>query len=129
MKKIMLYIVLVASSAGCNSGGVDEAHSLQHFSQIDSLLLRKQFFAARDSFQAVAGELTRFHQLRAGAEIDNVFNRLHASNGKIDSLLNDYSTQLSGSDKYHLLRIKQMNHSKLFEYKKAYDAIRELLTT
>lgn len=128
MKKIMLYVVLVASFAGCNSDGVDEAHSLQHFSQIDSLLQRKQFFAARDTYQVAAPELTRFHQLRVGAELDNVFNRLQASNGKIDSLLNNYANKLSDKDKYHLFRLRQMNHSKLFEYKEANDALDQMLT-
>ena len=109
-------------------GGVDEAHSLQHFFQIDSLLQRKQFFAARDTFLLVANELTRFHQLRAGAELDNVFNRLQASNGKIDSLLSDHKDKLSDNDMYQLFRLKQMNHSKLFEYKQANNALHEMLT-
>ena len=105
MKKIM-YVALVVSLAGCNPGGVDEAHSLQHFFQIDSLLQRKQFFAARDTFLLVANELTRLHQLRAGAELDNVFNRLQASNGKIDSLLSDHKDKLSDNDMYQLFRRK-----------------------
>lgn len=128
LKKFIMYIVLIASFAGCNSNDGDEAHSLQHFSQIDSLLQLKKFFAARDTFRMVAPELTRFHQLRAGAELDNVFNRLQASNGKIDSLLSDYAGKLSDNDKYHLFRLKQMNHSKLFEYKQANDALHEMLT-
>ena len=128
MKRFMLFITLVTSFAGCNSGDVDEAHSLQHFSQVDSLLQLKKFFAARDTFNLVAPELTRFHQLRAGAELDNVFNRLQASNGKIDSLLTDYADRLSDKDKYNLFRLKQMNHSKLFEYKQANDALHEMLT-
>ncbi len=128
MTKIILCIVLAAFFAGCKSNGVDEAHSLQHFSQVDSLLQLKKFFAARDTFRLVAPELTRFHQLRAGAELDNVFNRLQASNGKIDSLLGDYPDKLSDNDKYHLYRLKQMNHSKLFEYKQANEALYEMLT-
>jgi predicted aspartyl protease len=77
---------------------------------------------------AQTDQLTAFHQLKAGAEIDNAFNRLKASDQKIESLFSEYAGKLSDKDKYHLLRIKQMNHSKLFEYQKAYDVLHELTT-
>ena len=128
MKRIALLILPVFVLGGCNSGKVNEADSLKRFSVIDSLLQRKEFFSARNRYAAQVDQLTVFHQLKAGAEIDNAFNRLEASDEKIESLLKDYSGKLSDKDKYHLFRIKQMNHSKLFEYQKAYDAIQELTT-
>ena len=128
MKKITLLSLTVILFAGCNSGNINEADSLKNFSEIDSLLQRKEFFAARDLYTAKNSQLTTFHHLKAGAELDNVFNRLKASDEKIDSLFNNYPDKLSDKDKYHLLRTRQMNHSKLFEYQKAYDAIQQMTT-
>ena len=128
MKRITLLILPVILLAGCHPARLNEADSLKRFNEIDSLLQRKEFFAARDKWIAQTDHLTNFHQLKAGAEIDNAFNRLQASDAKIETLFNDYGSKLTDKDKYHLLRIKQMNHSKLFEYQKAYDALHELTT-
>lgn len=128
MIRITLLILPMLLLAGCHTAKINEAQSLKRFNEIDSLLQRKEFFAARDKWIAQTAQLTRFHQLKAGAEIDNAFNRLKASGNKIDSLFNSYSSQLTDNDKYHLLRIRQMNHSKLFEYQKAYDDLHELTT-
>jgi len=128
MNRITLLILPVLFLAGCHPARINEAESLKHFNEIDSLLQRKEFFAARDKWIAQTAQLTNFHQLKAGTGIDNVFNRLQASDAKIETLFNDYGSKLTDKDKYHLLRIKQMNHSKLFEYQKAYDALHELTT-
>ncbi|MEP7372499.1 MAG: retropepsin-like aspartic protease [Chitinophagaceae bacterium] len=128
MKKIALLIQAMTIFAACNTGKINEADSLKHFSEIDSLLQRKEFFAARDRYAAQTDQLTTFHRLKAGAEIDNAFNRLETSDEKIDSLFRDYSVKLSDKDKYHLLHIEQMNHSKLFEYQKAYEIIHQMTT-
>lgn len=128
MKRITRFILPVILLAGCHTAKIIEADSLKRFKEIDSLLQRKEFFAARDKWIAQTGHLTNFHQLKAGAELDNAFNRLRSSDEKIETLFNEYGSQLTDLDKYHLLRISQMNHSKLFEYQKAYDALHELTT-
>jgi hypothetical protein len=91
MKRIALLTLPVILLAACNPGKINEADSLKCFSEIDSLLQRKEFFAARDRWSAQADQLTNFHQLKTGAEIDNAFNRLQASDEKIESLFSGYS--------------------------------------
>lgn len=102
--------------------------SQQYFENLDSLLNKKDFFAASDYYNTHLNQLNPVHQLKAGAAIDNVFNRLDSSNQKIRILFTKYAKDLKAEDHFALLKIKQMNHSKLFEYKQAHDDINELLS-
>lgn len=129
MYKLIVFLTTIILFLSCNTSRLGQKTSLVTFNKVDSLIRQKSFFAARDSFHNAYHDLTRLHQLKLGAELDNVFNRLEASNQKADSLLVHFSGQLSQEDKYKLYRLKQMNHSKLFEYAAADDAILEMLNT
>ena len=94
---------------------------------IQKLIDRKDFFAARKLYLSQRATLDPMESLKSGAAIDNVFNRLDSSNHKISLLLSRYRSELSPADCFQLLKIKQMNHSKLFEYRQAFLAINELL--
>lgn len=124
----MLYALLLFLISACHSPGLSEKVSLRVYHEIDSLLQVNDYFIARDKYQIARDSLQEFHRLKLGAGIDNVFNRLAASNRKIDSLFDFYDAKLSDKDKYKLLRTRQMNHSKLFEYKDADEAMHEMLT-
>ncbi len=127
MKPIQLLILPVLFLYACNSTRVNKARSLQAFQQIDSLLNADEYFKGRDAYLSVEDELTELHRYKAGARIDNLFNRLEVSNEKINKLFSDYASDLSDMDKYQLLRVKQMNHSKLFEYKDANETVNGML--
>ncbi|RYG26853.1 MAG: hypothetical protein EOO01_41840, partial [Chitinophagaceae bacterium] len=129
MMKQLLYVTSISLLLSCNAGRQSQKQSSDTLNQVDSLLKQKQFFAARDLFSSAFHSFSRVYQLKIGAELDNVFNRLQESNTKIDTLLADFSGELSVADKYHLYRLKQMNHSKLFEYAAADRAVLELLST
>ncbi len=124
----MLYALLLLLINACQTPGPSEEVSLRVYHEIDSLLQVNDYFIARDKYQIARDSLEEFHRLKLGAVIDNVFNRLSASNHKIDSLFKFYDAKLSDKDKYKLLRTRQMNHSKLFEYKEADEAMDEMLT-
>ncbi|MFM9947631.1 MAG: hypothetical protein ACKV1O_06800, partial [Saprospiraceae bacterium] len=80
MKKSAFFPALALSLVCCiGMQGQTQPASLHHYTTIDSLLKDKQFFAARDLLHANKKNLSAFHQLKLGAEIDNVFNQLAAS--------------------------------------------------
>jgi hypothetical protein len=121
---IPLFIIIVTTR--CRTTTKDETLSLNYYHPIDSLIADKIFFKARDLFFETRDRLSTYYQLRAGAVIDNAFNKPGSSNQKIELLFRDYSSRLPDSVKYALLDKKQANHGKLFEYKEAYRAISEM---
>ncbi|MDZ4683343.1 MAG: hypothetical protein SGI94_23100 [Saprospiraceae bacterium] len=124
MKKTAFFPALAFSLVCCISA---QSQSLNSYLVIDSLLKDKQFFAARDLLDANKKNLSAFHQLKLGAEIDNVFNQLAASNAKIDALIQGYSDQLNDSVLYHLSDIRQSNSAKPFDYQKALESANEII--
>ncbi|HTD92366.1 MAG TPA: retropepsin-like aspartic protease [Chitinophagaceae bacterium] len=125
--KRCIAILLITSLLACQPRSGNEQVSRAYFGQLDSLLKRKDFFAARDLYDSVSGALTPFHRLRTGAVLDNIFNHLDSSTQKINVLLKDYDKQLTDSARYGLLNIQQANYAKLYEYAKADQAISEML--
>jgi len=124
MKKSAFFPGLALCFIFCISG---QSQSLSSYLAIDSLLKNKQFFAARDLLKANKKSLSAFHQLKLGAEIDNVFNQLDASNSKIDALFLGFGDQLNDSVLYHLSDIRQSNYARLFNYQKALETANEII--
>jgi Predicted aspartyl protease len=130
MKSFSFLLFVSIIFQACNSRTeADPQKSLSYFKEIDSLFKRDAYFDARDRYLETQNDLTEFHRLRAGASIDNVFNRLAASNLKIDTLLSNFRKQLSEQDLHDLFQLKQMNHSKLFEYGRADSTLHVMLTS
>src|SRR5690606_4823644 len=94
----MLYALLLFLISACQTPGPSEEVSLRVYHEIDSLLQVNDYFIARDKYQIACDSLQEFHRLKLGAVIDNVFNRLSASNRKIDSLFKFYDAKLSDKD-------------------------------
>lgn len=95
--------------------------------QIDSLLAIKSYFLAQEAYNKYLNGLEPVQQLQFGALIDNIFNRLEASNAKIARLKTEFREQIPDSIMYHLLEIQQTNFGKLYEYEKASQIIDESL--
>jgi hypothetical protein len=95
--------------------------------EIDHLLARKSYFAARDLYEQQGHQLEPAKRLEVGAVIDNTFNRLEASNRKIAELQR-LGEQLDDSTHLYLLELQQSNYAKLFQYKQAADCIKKILT-
>lgn len=106
----------------------DEVISLITAKRIDTLIEKKAFFTARDVYNTEQNKLIEFDKLLVGAALDNAFNRLEESNNKIEKLFQEYDKRLTDTSKYSLLNLQQINYSKLYEYKKAYESASKLLT-
>jgi predicted aspartyl protease len=105
----------------------DEETSLRTAKYIDSLIQKKSFFKAREHFNARQSELIEFDKLLIGASLDNAFNKLAASNAKIERLFAEYNNRLTDTSTYSLLNIRQINYSKQFEYRMANASIGEII--
>jgi len=105
----------------------NEVISQKIYAELESLITHRYYFTARDLYKSQYDKLSKFHQLKIGATIDNAFNRVESSNQKIELLLKNYDNLLSDSLRNDLLDTKQNNHSKLYEYRQAYNAINEIL--
>lgn len=97
------------------------------YARIDSLIHQKQFFLARDLWDEHANKLNALQYLKVGALLDNAFNRLEASNEKINRLFNLFGTQLKGEDWAKFLGKRQENFGKLGMYKNAYENLSHLI--
>lgn len=124
MKRILLtnWIFLITISCIAQSN-----KSLITFQHIDSLITEKDFFVARNVYHSKKATLSKEHQLILEANLDHVFNRLAASNQKINQLFQQFSKTLPDSLKCKLLVIKQNNHGKLFEYKEAFTTLNQVM--
>ena len=123
----VIFMVLHTSLVSCRQQVNAYPASDADFTLIDSLIRHKDFFAARDLFQEKQSLLSEYQTLRAGAALDNAFNRLEASNEKIDALFSNHENMLSDSAKLFLLDLHQSNSVKLFQYQAAQAAIDSIL--
>ncbi|MGO3707806.1 aspartyl protease family protein [Mesonia hippocampi] len=98
-----------------------------NFSQIYSLIQQRNFFKAKDVYNSNKESLSFSHQYFTEVCIDNAFNKLNESNGKIQMLIENYQKELSDSLKLHIYKLKADNSLKLYEYKKAKNAIEFIL--
>lgn len=101
--------------------------SAQTAAEIDTLITQKSFFKASELFQLKKNSFTVTEQLFLGAELDNAFNRLQASNEKIDILQKEYKKVLTPEQHFALLELQQGNYAKLYNYRKASESINTLL--
>lgn len=129
MNKQIFPVLLLVLLAGCKETTINEEQSKTCFKTIESLIDKKDFFAARDHYNDCRQKMNEYHQLVSGALVDHAFNRLDSSNQKIGRLLQEYGTDLSDSLRYKLLVAKQINHGKRYEYEEAYQAINEIINT
>src|SRR5689334_19946011 len=92
-----------------NTGFSQSAHPSPAY-VIDSLIAHKSYFEARDLYEKEGAMLERPKRLEVGAVIDNVFNRLEASNEKIAELQR-MGNQLDDSTHLYLLELQQANYA------------------
>jgi predicted aspartyl protease len=97
------------------------------YRQADSLVREKDFFGARDLFTAHGRELDAAQQLLLRAKLDGAFNRPAAANRALDTLMTRHGHQLPDSVKLDLLRARQGNYARLFEYGRAGETGQEIV--
>jgi len=121
MKKILLLFILLSSFDTLL------AQDSKTKIRIDSLMQVKSYFKARSLYETELNSLTEFEKLLYGASLDNFFNSPEKSNEKIETILNNHSNKLTDSLRYTLLGLAQINYSRLYDYKSAYETVNEIL--
>jgi hypothetical protein len=122
-----VFLLILLATLLQSTPGLSQARHLPAADRIDSLIFHKSYFEARDLYNATQAKLEPVKRLEYGAVIDNVFNRLEASNQKIAELQTRYNDQVPDSIHYQLLELQQANYAKLFQYREAAESIGKLL--
>lgn len=120
---ILFCICLIYS---CQSQDQISTKSTEGVEKIDSLISSKSYFEARDWYSDNREKLNDYDQLRVGALLNSLFNRLEQSNQQINLLFEKYEPQLSKSQAKDLLQANLSNSIKLFEYSRASDISKQL---
>lgn len=95
--------------------------------KLDSLMAVKSYFKARAFYESELNHLTEFEKLLLGCSLDNFFNAPERSNAKINLLFSSHTDQLNDSLRYTLLGLAQINYSRLYEYRLAYETVNTIL--
>ena len=98
----------------------ENTDSALNINELDNLILRKDYFKARDLLAKNSSGLERYDKFRLEAHIANAFNQAEASNSAIEALFSEFPDELTDSLKSTLSEIKLQNHIKLQEYKEAH---------
>ena len=117
--KPILVGFLVLFLPGCGTHKVETTYPVVSADRIDSLILHKNYFKARELFEQEIQEISPYHQRRFEAYLGNVYNRPGDSNSSIDVLFSEYEKELSDSLKAELMEIQSQNCMKLQDYEKA----------
>lgn len=125
MKKALPFLLILLLLTGCATK--KDTTDFKSYSAINAMIKEKDFFTARDAYNADKKKIAEPYSLILEAGLDNAFNRLEASNEKIDKVFKQYSDKVTDTVKLELLEIEQGNYGKLFEYKKASEVVTTML--
>lgn len=97
------------------------------YDEVKALIKQKDYFAARHTFEIKGAEMSIPEKLLAKAALDAAFNRPAASNSAIAAYQKNYTAMATDSLRLELLRLKQLNHARMFEYREALQTVTEML--
>lgn len=123
MKKqggIVLLVWLVSYTGFCQSGS-------DSFLKVFNLMEQRNFFKAAETYTQEKEHISKEYQLYTEACLANAFNKLQASEEKIDEL-GRLKTSLPDSMVYKLLLTSEDNALKSYQYKKAKAVVQNILT-
>ncbi len=127
LQKPVLLLILLTTLFACKDNQQHTAHSEVLFTQMDSLLQVKNYFAARELYEKHENELSAYQQLRIGVFLDHAFNRPEASARKTDSLLVHYAGEMTDSLRYRVEAITHFTYARQYEYRKAKASLEQVL--
>ena len=125
--KPLVIIFSLSILFSCDPISQKSESSIKVLKQIDSLLVKNDFFKVKDLLEENAQQLTDYDRFRLEASVYNAFNKLEESNQAITTLFKGYDQDLSDSLKADLLDIQSQNHFKLHSYEEAYKVSEERL--
>lgn len=126
--RLILLLLLFTGFMACEDAEKNQAQSETIFTELDSLIQIKNYFAARDLFEQHREDLTDYHRLRSGVFLDHAFNRPEASAAKTDSLLRFHASEMTDSLRYQVEAITHITYSRLYEYQKAKESLEQVLS-
>lgn len=127
----ILFLWLSILSTGiisCKKEGREITSGDRIFARIDSLIVQKDFFSAREEYKQNRKSLSTFQLLSTGVFLDNAFNRPNISAGKAEKIFRDHRLELSDTLAMRIKSIALNNYIRLYEYKKAKETTVDLLT-
>lgn len=127
MKQFIALLLGLVLLWGCAGRKFSKQQDKGEYKAVQRLIENKDFFSARDRAQANLHRLRTYHSLVINASIDNAFNRPQQSNSNIDLILTGHAAKLTDSVRLELLKLKQANHARLFEYDKAAMVTNEII--
>ncbi|PST81818.1 hypothetical protein C7T94_18290 [Pedobacter yulinensis] len=110
MKHVFLMLLALAVPS------VLAAQQSATYKHTNALLKEKDFFQARNFFQANRQQMTAGEKFVVEAYLHNAFNKPALSNKAITAFLDRHAGNASDSLKMDLQRLKMLNHVRLFEY-------------
>jgi hypothetical protein len=122
MKKIYpLFLWLICFSCRNPSASILEK-------EYQTLLDQKEYFRLRDKMQQNRKiKIDKLKELYFSACLSNVFNRNQGSIHEIETLFNDYKSDLPDSLKARLLLLEEDNYFKTYQYRQAANADNEII--
>ncbi len=123
MKQTKRLLLILLTSLTLNAFGQSQNTT---FDKIYNLVEQKNFFKALETYNIQKDELATVHQKVIEIFLDNAFNRLKASNKKIDQLIQE-KNNLSDSLMLKLYKTKEDNSIKLFNYREAKNTITTIM--
>lgn len=123
MKKVLLLIAFLVTLVSYPQIQTEQASAA--FTSIKKILAEKDFFSAREYFDEKPELFSVNEKLIVKAYLENAFNDPGASNMYCKKIANFSS--LPDSLQLDLLRLRQENHGRLFEYDQAYEVTRQIL--
>lgn len=131
MTRIFFFYSLIASCffLSCNNSSDITAENSEVQQQLDSLFEQHQYFEVRRMLQKKELKLAEKEELLLKAKLHSVFNERKESNKFIDQLLNSFSEELTEEERIELLETQINNSVFLFDYSKALEATKKVLSS
>lgn len=125
--KFLLVLSISFVFFSCKFEVKEDTYELEIYNEIQEHLKARDYFTARELVSSHSGNLSEFQLLEFEVILDNIFNKPESSNAKINTLRNKYSSSLTDSTNFVLIKTSLENHIKLYEYDEAAHATKNLL--
>lgn len=125
--RCILLVVLLFVGVSCTEKNENREVAEALVSQMDSLIVLKDYFSVRSLFEENPTVLEEKERLRIGLMLDYAFNNPEASLEKTHRLQQKYGDELPDSLLYKIASITHVNYSRLYDYQQAKTSLQNLL--
>jgi len=131
LKYLFCFFLLFFVAVGDNPGFARQVSSTGRsvYLRLHDLLAEKDYFRLEKQLSLFRPQIKQEQRLYFQAYLDNAFNCNQAAVEHIDSLLDNFSAELEDTLKVEMLLLKTDSYFKLFQYAKAAETDKILLTS